>query len=44
MIAFLRDQVSELRKARGLNLSEKGRNEYKKLLEEVWEETYRFNS
>ena len=40
----LGDQVSQSWKAQGLNLSKKQETNIKKLLEEGWEKTYRFNS
>ena len=44
MVAFLSDQVSQLLKGSRVESIEEARNEYKKLLEEGWEKTYRFNS
>ena len=45
MVVFLNDQVSQLViKGSRVKSIEKARNEYKKLLEEGWEKTYRFKS
>ena len=44
MVAFFKRSSKPVMKGSRVESIEEARNEYKKLLEEGWEKTYRFNS